>query len=159
MSLPSYLLAENNTSSRKMTSTWLLPSKSQPVHLIGWTSFASATLIAQESWKCNFQPSSYCSPGLHTTKWGMVANQAHPPPAIQRLSKFLIQGHRTSECWSSKCEFRDFGHLPSALSTTSVSSTDYSLKTFAKGDIFSNLVLIIFFSEALIQASVNIVTF
>lgn len=96
---------------------------------------------------------------MHTTKRGMVAKQPHPPHAIQRLLKFLIQGHRTSECWSSQCELRDLGHLPSALSTTSVSRTDYSLKTFAKGDIFSNLVLIIFFNEALIQASVNIVTF
>lgn len=76
-----------------------------------------------------------------------------------REQKFLIQGHRTSECQSNKLEFLDVGPLPSALSTTSVYSTDYSQKTFAKGDIFSNLVLIIFFTEPLIQASVNTVTF
>jgi hypothetical protein len=33
-----------------------------------------------------------------------------------------------------------------------------TLKTFAKGDTFSNLVIIVFFTEALIQASVNILT-
>lgn len=76
-----------------------------------------------------------------------------------RVQKFRIQGHRTSECQSNKLEFLEVGPLPSALSTTSVYSTDYSRKTFAKGDIFSNLVLIIFFTEPLIQASVNTVTF
>lgn len=72
---------------------------------------------------------------------------------------FLSKVTELANARATNLNSKIFGHLPSALSTTSVYSTDYSLKTFAKGDIFSNLVLIIFFNEALIQASVNIVTF
>lgn len=94
---------------------------------------------------------------MHTLK-RMVANWPHPPYCHSKTRHFLSKVTELVSARATNLNSKIFGSLPGALSTTSVYSTEYSLKTFAKGDMFSNLVLIIFLTEPLIQTSVNMVT-
>jgi hypothetical protein len=77
-------------------------------------------------------------------------------PKIQGLGTFLFWGSKAG-CTATSLNSATLALCP-VLLPLHQSAALITLETFAKGDIFSNLVLIIFFTEALIQASMNIVT-
>lgn len=112
-----------------------------------------------EIWEFYFQPFGLCSVEMHFIKkqeWLQLTI-----PIIRRLKgfgNFLSEVTELANATATSLNSKILALCP-ALFPPHQSAVLIALEIFAKGDIFSNLVLIIFFIEALIQASANIVTF